>query len=56
MLPSPAVLRPRPFPSWSGFAGQPDKREGLLSYFDWDPRMLVEHPYIDAMALFDRHN
>jgi GT2 family glycosyltransferase len=36
------------------FRGQPDKREGLLSYFDWDPRMLAEHPYIDAMALFDR--
>lgn len=29
-------------------------REGLLSYFDWDPQMLVEFPYIDAMALFDR--
>jgi len=28
--------------------------EGLLSYFDWDPQMLVEYPYIDAMALFDR--
>jgi hypothetical protein len=26
----------------------------LLSYFDWDPQMLVERPYIDAMALFDR--
>ena len=53
-MPSPALLQPRPFPSWAGFAGQPDKREGLLSYFDWDPRMLAEHPYIDAMALFDR--
>ena len=30
-------------------------REGLLSYFDWDPQMLVERPYIDAMALFDRY-
>ena len=29
-------------------------QEGLLSYFDWDPQMLVENPYIDAMALFDR--
>jgi glycosyltransferase involved in cell wall biosynthesis len=29
-------------------------REGLLSYFDWDPQMLVEFPYIDAMAMFDR--
>ena len=36
------------------FRGQPNNRSGLLSYFDWDPRMLVEHPYIDAMALFDR--
>ncbi|HEX4668250.1 MAG TPA: glycosyltransferase [Chthoniobacterales bacterium] len=36
------------------FRGPPDNRQGLLSYFDWDPRMLVEHPYIDAMALFDR--
>jgi GT2 family glycosyltransferase len=36
------------------FRGQPDNRSGLLSYYDWDPRMLVEHPYIDAMALFDR--
>ncbi len=29
-------------------------RDGLLSYFDLDPQMLVERPYIDAMALFDR--
>src|SRR4029434_9673669 len=36
------------------FRGQPNNRSGLLSYFDWDPQMLVEHPYIDAMALFDR--
>jgi GT2 family glycosyltransferase len=36
------------------FHGQPDNRSGLLSYYDWDPRMLVEFPYIDAMALFDR--
>ena len=36
------------------FHGQPNNRSGLLSYFDWDPQMLVEHPYIDAMALFDR--
>jgi len=34
-------------------SGQSD-REGLLSYFDWDPQMLVEFPYIDAMAMFDR--
>ncbi len=36
------------------FTGQPNEGRGLLSYYDWDPRMLVEHPYIDAMALFDR--
>jgi GT2 family glycosyltransferase len=36
------------------FRGQPNNRIGLLSYFDWDPRTLVEHPYIDAMALFER--
>jgi glycosyltransferase involved in cell wall biosynthesis len=36
------------------FRGSPNDRRGLLSYYDWDPRMLVEHPYIDAMALFDR--
>jgi glycosyltransferase involved in cell wall biosynthesis len=31
-----------------------NNREGLLSYYDWDPQMLVEFPYIDAMALFNR--
>ncbi len=36
------------------FHGEPNNRSGLLSYFDWDPRMLAEYPYIDAMALFDR--
>lgn len=36
------------------FEGTAKTREGLLSYFDWDPEMLVEYPYIDAMALFDR--
>ena len=36
------------------FRGAHNAREGLLSYFDWDPQMLVENPYIDAMALFDR--
>jgi len=36
------------------FNGRPENRIGLLSYYDWDPRMLLEHPYIDAMALFDR--
>jgi GT2 family glycosyltransferase len=36
------------------FQGRPEDRTGLLSYYDWDPRTLVGHPYIDAMALFDR--
>jgi glycosyltransferase involved in cell wall biosynthesis len=36
------------------FQTRQSDREGLLSYFDWDPRMLVEFPYIDAMAMFDR--
>jgi glycosyltransferase involved in cell wall biosynthesis len=36
------------------FEGGFTHRDGLLSYFDWDPQMLVERPYIDAMALFDR--
>jgi glycosyltransferase involved in cell wall biosynthesis len=36
------------------FRGAHNVQEGLLSYFDWDPQMLVENPYIDAMALFDR--
>lgn len=36
------------------FQGAHDDRQGLLSYYDWDPQMLVEFPYIDAMALFDR--
>src|SRR5262245_10101906 len=36
------------------FEGDHSHRGGLLSYFDWDPQMLVERPYIDAMALFDR--
>jgi glycosyltransferase involved in cell wall biosynthesis len=36
------------------FEGDYTHRDGLLSYFDWDPQMLVERPYIDAMALFNR--
>jgi GT2 family glycosyltransferase len=36
------------------FHDSPTDGVGLLSYYDWDPRMLVEHPYIDAMAMFDR--
>jgi GT2 family glycosyltransferase len=36
------------------FRGDPSHRVGLLSYYDWDPQILVQHPYIDAMALFRR--
>ncbi len=36
------------------FRGEQSHHRGLLSVFDWDPGMLVEAPYIDAMALFDR--
>jgi GT2 family glycosyltransferase len=36
------------------FEGAHNNPEGLLSYYDWDPQMLVERPYIDAMALFNR--
>jgi GT2 family glycosyltransferase len=34
--------------------GTAENREGLLSYFDWDPQILVQSPYIDAMAMFRR--
>jgi GT2 family glycosyltransferase len=36
------------------FRGTPDNRVGLLSYYDWDPQILVQYPYIDAMAMFSR--
>ncbi|MGH8093928.1 MAG: glycosyltransferase [Chthoniobacterales bacterium] len=36
------------------FRGTPDNRVGLLSAYDWDPQILVQHPYVDAMALFRR--
>ena len=36
------------------FRGSPENRIGLLSYFDWDPQVLVQFPYIDAMAMFRR--
>jgi hypothetical protein len=29
-------------------------RVGLISYYDWDPQILVQQPYIDAMAMFRR--
>jgi glycosyltransferase involved in cell wall biosynthesis len=36
------------------FERSPSNRIGLLSYFDWDPEILVQFPYIDAMAMFRR--
>lgn len=36
------------------FRGTPANRVGLLSHYDWDPQILVQHPYVDAMALFRR--
>ncbi len=36
------------------FRGTPQNRVGLLSSFDWDPQILVQYPYVDAMAMFRR--
>ncbi|HEV3409558.1 MAG TPA: glycosyltransferase, partial [Chthoniobacterales bacterium] len=36
------------------FRDRPSNRVGLLSYYDWDPQILVQYPYIDAMAMFRR--
>ncbi|MEY2493341.1 MAG: hypothetical protein QOH24_2292 [Verrucomicrobiota bacterium] len=36
------------------FRDTPANRLGLLSYFDWDPQILAQYPYIDAMAMFRR--
>jgi len=36
------------------FRGSPENALGLLSYYDWDPELLVQAPYIDAMTLFRR--
>lgn len=36
------------------FQGTVANRVGLLSYYDWDPQILVQQPYIDAMAMFRR--
>jgi glycosyltransferase involved in cell wall biosynthesis len=36
------------------FQETPANPVGLLSYFDWDPQILVQYPYIDAMAMFRR--
>ncbi len=36
------------------FRGSPTNHVGLLSHFDFDPQILVQGPYIDAMAMFRR--
>jgi GT2 family glycosyltransferase len=36
------------------FLGRPDHPVGLLSYYDWDPEILVQAPYVDAMGMFRR--
>jgi glycosyltransferase involved in cell wall biosynthesis len=36
------------------FKDEPSNRIALLSYFDWDPEVLVQYPYVDAMAMFRR--
>ena len=36
------------------FRKTPAHRVGLLSYYDFDPQILVQYPYIDAMAIFRR--
>lgn len=36
------------------FRKNPANRVGLLSQFDFDPQILVQGPYIDAMAMFRR--
>ncbi|HEX3818198.1 MAG TPA: glycosyltransferase [Chthoniobacterales bacterium] len=36
------------------FQQAPSRPIGLLSAYDWDPQILVQHPYVDAMALFRR--
>src|SRR6266404_3460055 len=36
------------------FRNTPANRGGLLSCYDWDPQILVQDPYIDAMAMFRR--
>ena len=36
------------------FRGNSANRVGLLSYFDFDPQILVQYPYVDAMAIFRR--
>jgi glycosyltransferase involved in cell wall biosynthesis len=36
------------------FRNSPKHPVGLLSHYDWDPEILVQGPYVDAMAMFRR--
>ena len=36
------------------FRKTPAHSVGLLSHYDWDPEILVQGPYVDAMAMFRR--
>ena len=36
------------------FRKSPKRPVGLLSHYDWDPEILVQGPYVDAMAMFRR--
>jgi hypothetical protein len=36
------------------FRKTPARPVGLLSHYDWDPEILVQGPYVDAMAMFRR--
>ena len=36
------------------FRKSPKHPLGLLSHYDWDPEILVQGPYVDAMAMFRR--
>lgn len=36
------------------FRKTPAHPVGLLSHYDWDPEILVQGPYVDAMAMFRR--
>jgi GT2 family glycosyltransferase len=36
------------------FRKAPAHPVGLLSHYDWDPEILVQGPYVDAMAMFRR--
>jgi glycosyltransferase involved in cell wall biosynthesis len=38
----------------SRFRKTPAHPVGLLSHYDWDPEILVQGPYVDAMAMFRR--